>query len=813
MNEKVNGYERQVVDLVQRPNYSPLKPKQIAKELGVPSDAASQLKRAIKKLVKEGTIHFGPNHLVQPGPHPRALRAAETPEQTGGPEESAADREPKSAGRKAGEVLGVFQRKSGGFGFVRPLGVKRSAGRDQDVYVPFRRTMDAVSGDTVRIKVGKMRRGNVTRVSGEVMEIVERGTNQFVGTYLERDGGGYVRVDGGVFGEHVSVGDPGAKNAQPDDKVVIEIVRFPTHYRAGEGVIVEVLGPRGAPGVDTQMILREFQLPGDFSEETLDDARRQAESFDESITDGRVDLTATTIITIDPVDARDFDDAISLERIENDHWRLGVHIADVSHFVRPGSALDDEARDRATSIYLPDRVIPMLPEVISNNLASLQPDRIRYTKTAFIEFTPDGAVVDSEICSAAIRSARRFSYEEVDDFLARPAQWRERLSADVFGLLDRMFKLAMILRRRRLQRGAIELSLPEVKLKLDNHGRVAGAEQVQNTESHQVIEEFMLAANEAVARKLADSKLLFLRRVHEPPDPRKLKTLTEFVEELGLSCESLESRFEVKRILAEVAGTPVEHAVNYAVLRSFAKAVYGPQEEGHFALASDCYCHFTSPIRRYPDLTVHRLLDSLRRGKPPENDFDRLANLGDHCSHREQRAEQAERELIKLKLLNYLSKKIGMQMEVVVTGVEDFGMFVQGVELPADGLIHVTSLGDDRYHYDARAHMLSGHRPGNQFRLGDLLLAEIARIDLDQRELDFRMVRKLDRSGLAAARAAGGAGGAQKSKAPLRKVGNPARDSTRGSAAPGNGRRGDSPAGAAGKKAKGGAKKNRRGKA
>jgi ribonuclease R len=494
--------------------------------------------------------------------------------------------------------------------------------------------------------------------------------------------------------------------------------------------------------VDTLSIMREFNLPDRFPIDAMDTARAQADLFDESIGD-RLDLTNETIVTIDPKDARDFDDAISLERLEKGHWKLGVHIADVSHFVPPGSPLDVEARDRATSVYLPDRVIPMIPELISNGLASLQPDKIRYAKTAFIEFTADGAPVATELHSTAIKSKRRFTYQEVDEFLAAPNRWKAKLATGVFALLGRMHELAMILRRRRLDGGAIELTLPEIKIELDKKGRVSGAHVTENTESHQIIEEFMLAANQAVAEYLNERELNFLRRVHSPPDPRKLVALTDFVRELGFECESLESRFETKRIVEQAKGDPRERAIHYAVLRSMQKAVYSPQEEGHFALNSNHYCHFTSPIRRYPDLVIHRMLDSLLRGTRPADDFDRMALLGGHCSDREQRAEAAERELIKVKLLTFMADHMGERLEAVITGVEDFGLFVQGIELPAEGLIRVETLSDDYYRYDKQAHTLSGHREGNTYRLGDVLLVEIAHVDVGRRELDFRLVQRL----------------------------------------------------------------------
>jgi ribonuclease R len=306
-----------------------------------------------------------------------------------------------------------------------------------------------------------------------------------------------------------------------------------------------------------------------------------------------------------------------------------------------------------------------------------------------------------------------------------------------------MHELAMIMRTRRLAAGSIELALPEVKIDLDKRGEVVGAHLVVNTVSHQIIEEFMLAANESVARLLSQANLNFLRRIHEPPDPRKLHALTSFVRELGVECESLESRFEIKRVIAAAQGRPEAHAVNYAVLRSMQKAVYGPSDEGHYALAKEHYCHFTSPIRRYPDLTVHRMIETLARGKRPPDDLERMILLGDHCSDREQRAAAAERELVKVKLLMYLAKRIGEQMDAVITGVEEFGLFAQGTELPAEGLIHVDTLDDDFYRFDRQSHSLAGYRSGNRYRLGDVIRVEVAHVNVDTRELDFRIVKRL----------------------------------------------------------------------
>ncbi|MGI9177704.1 MAG: ribonuclease R, partial [Pirellulales bacterium] len=682
-------------------------------------------------------------------------------------------------------VIGTFRRASGGYGFVRPLDAT-AGDRSGDIHIAAVAALDAASGDTVRVRLSQGIDARRPGPSGEIVEIVKRRTTRFVGSYFEAAGIGWVQIDGTGFARPVSVGDPGAKGVHPKDKVVVELVRFPTHLRDGEGVVVEVLGKAGDVGVDTQTVIHEFGLPGPFPEETLDDARLQADRFDESVPADRRDLTDRIIITIDPVDARDFDDAISLERVERGHWLLGVHIADVSHFVREGSPLDQEARTRGTSVYLPDRVIPMIPEIVSNNLASLQPGKVRYARTCWIEFTPEGIPVHSAVESTAIKSCRRFTYEEVDVFLADPETPAIEMPAEVRSLLGRMRDLARILRSRRMAKGSLQLEMPEVKIDLDRDGRVAGAHVVENTESHQIIEEFMLAANEAVASALAVAGAGFLRRIHPAPDPRKLRQLTEFVSELGFEVDSLESRIELQRLLDMARDKPEEHAVHYAVLRSLTRAAYGPQEDGHYALASDCYCHFTSPIRRYPDLTIHRALAALARGRRPP--ADGLVNLGGECSDLERRAESAERELVKLKLLNFLKSRIGEEMDAVITGVEAFGLFVQGLALPAEGLVPLDALPDDTYRYDRASHSLSGRRPGQTFRLGDRLRVAVARVDTDRRELNFRLIGRgrtpqagmRDRRGGRPGKSKGSAQGTTKTGKRSKQRGG-GRDSTRGS--------------------------------
>jgi len=723
--------QQAVLAHVRRAEYQPVKPKVIAKQLGLDQEGTRELKRIIKKLVKRGELQWGPAHLVMPT---RPSNPAEVVQEKA-----------KGKAKKTGPVpiAGTFRRMAGGHGYVRPDQTPREAGRTQDIYIAAAYAGDASSGDRVLVQLRKGSRRGDSRIEGSIVEVLERQTNRFVGTYFEDAGMGLVQVDGKIFSQPTQVGDPGAKGVKPDDKVVIEMVRFPSHAHDGEGVIVEVLGAKGAPGVDTLSIIHEFGLPGPFPEDVMESARKQAMAFDESIGEDRRDLTEETIITIDPIDARDFDDAISLSRTTNGHWLLGVHIADVGHFVPPKSPLDREARERGTSVYLPDRVIPMLPETISNNLASLQPNKVRYAITALIELNAEGVRIACDVFKSAIKSKRRFAYEEVDEFLADREAWKSKLTPEVHRLLGEMHELAMMLRGRRFRRGSLELTMPEVKVDLDDEGRVTGAHLVENTESHQIIEEFMLAANEAVATKLRDLDYLFLRRIHEAPDPRKLQSLTEFAADLGFQTASLESRFEIQKLLDEVRDMPQQYAVNYATLRSMQKAVYSPLDEGHYALAADCYCHFTSPIRRYPDLTIHRLIEAVIARRRPRQELAHLVSEGEHCSDREQRATAAERELTKLKLLHYFAERIGEEMAGIITGVEDFGLFIQGIEIPAEGFVHISALQDDYYHFDRTTHTLSGYRSGNTFRLGDAVRVAVARVDLEQRELDFRLLGKI----------------------------------------------------------------------
>ncbi len=696
-----------LLDHINKPGYKPQSPKALAKRLQVPHAQKIAFRDAIKQLVREGSASFGKNHEVR-------------------------------STQKTNLVQGTIRITTGGLGFVRP----NSDTVSEDIYIPGFAVGDAMSGDTVMVELakGKSRLGPRGMVAG----VVERGTKQFVGTYSERGGQGYVIVDAGALNEPVHVGDPGVKGAKPGDKVVLELIRYPTMDRAGEGVITEVLGAANSAAVETLSIIRAFNIPDHFSPEALEEARVQASLFNENDLHDRKDFTKELIITIDPVDAKDFDDAV---RIRFDparkHWYLDVHIADVAHFVPVGGHLDKDAKERGTSVYLPQKVIPMLPEIISNHLASLQEGQLRYVQSVLMEFDAGGEPIHTQFYRGAIRVTKRFAYEQVSAFYQ---QHDAGESSDVDPKIQEMLlllrKFTLMRRKRRHKQGSLELSMPEVELDYTSDGKVDGAHLAVNDISHQVIEECMLSANEAVATKLDDLGVAFLRRVHPAPEPVKLEDYLSFVQSLGyeVNRKTPTDRYQLQRLLAASAKRPDQYAVHYGMLRSMKQAVYSPNDEAHYALASDNYCHFTSPIRRYPDLTVHRLITRWQNTGKVSSDVRELIALGEHCSNTERRAAKAEQELIKIRLLDYLSDKLGSVWKAVITGVESFGFFCTPTQLPVDGLVRIAALSGDYYHYDEATHSLVGGRTKKRYRLGDTVWVEVARVDVYRRRLDFRVV-------------------------------------------------------------------------
>jgi ribonuclease R len=519
------------------------------------------------------------------------------------------------------------------------------------------------------------------------------------------------------------------------DKVVVRLDAWESRHVNPEGEIIEVLGPATAPGIDVLSIIRKYHLPAEFPKDALDSAERISEKIDAQQLEGREDLRNEFIVTIDPDDARDFDDAIHVEKTKSG-WRLGVHIADVAAYVEPGSALDREARRRGNSVYLPDRVIPMLPERLSNGVCSLNPGVDRLTHSVFINFDKNGVAKSARFAHSVIRSAHRFTYKQAYAILTSPP--RDRLGER----LHLAWELAALLRQKRFEHGSLDLDFPEVKVWVDKRGHPVRLERVDNDESHQLIEEFMLAANEAVARELKKRATPTIYRIHENPDPEKLAEYREFVLSFNYRVGDLTHRAELQRLLASIRGKPEEQALKVALLKSLKRARYSPQPLGHYGLAKANYLHFTSPIRRYADLVVHRALGrdaGLRR--PYHPDVGEIASIAEHISATERTAADAEIDAAQMKKLEFFQRQLDQRnpqiFRAAIVDVRNYGLMVELPDALITGLVHVSSLTDDFYLFEPARRQLIGRRSRKRFSVGDEVSVFVARVDAFKRQVDF----------------------------------------------------------------------------
>ena len=673
-------------------------------------------------------------------------------------------------------VVGRITTHPRGFGFVVPD--RPPADLNGDIYIAGSNLNQAMHGDRV---VARIERVTDRGAEGRILRILERGSVTVVGKFdLDESGLGFVEPFDRRLIMDVYIPSGEASDAKPGDMVTVEITRWPTPARGPLGLIIEVLGDIDEPGVDTQIIIRKYNIPDKHGPEAIEEARRLGTTVRDGDIRTRTDFRSVVTVTIDGEHARDFDDAISLERLANGNYWLGVHIADVAHYVPEGGALDEEAYERGTSVYFPERAVHMFPSELATGLCSLNPQVDRLVQSCLMEIDRQGSVVRCEMHDGVIHSHARMTYTDVNAILTggEPAvRKRYRQLVPLFELMRELFE---VLNRRRHRRGSIDFDLKEPEIVLDDEGLVEEIIAAERNVAHRIIEEFMLAANETVAQYLFDHEVPSLYRVHEDPDPLKVEEFQEFISTLGYSLSAPADQIRPRhfqKLVERMRGTPEEKPIAFLMLRTMQKARYDAENLGHFGLAAASYTHFTSPIRRYPDLVVHRVLREFRHGgmndQRKEELSDELPETARHTSERERRADDAERELVQWKKVRFMADKVGDEFEGYITGVTAFGLYIELIEHFVEGLVHISTMADDYYRFVERAHVLRGENTGKVYRLGDRVKVQVIKVDMERRQVDLGLADVLD-----AVRASELNRGPRRSRAETKPEARPARGAT-----------------------------------
>lgn len=638
--------------------------------------------------------------------------------------------------------VGKVQIAMRGFGFVIVENVEM-----RDVFIPSDALMGAMNGDKVQVKLTKVG-GPDQKSEGEVIKIVERANTTIVGIYEESKNYGFVVPDDKKLRKDIFISKNMTLGAKQGDKVVVEISKWPEDRRNPEGRVIEVLGASGAPGIDILSVIRTFKLPEVFSSKVLDEAAGIPSEVDESMTEGREDFRNYRVITIDGKDAKDLDDAVHVIKLDNGHYELGVHIADVTHYVKERSKIDKEALNRATSVYLLNRVVPMLPERLSNGICSLNPQVNRLTLSCIMEIDGNGDVVKHRIVESVIKTVERMNYDDVSDMLegALTPALRDRYEA-ILEDLENMKVLAGKIRTKRERRGSIDFDFAETKIQLDGDGKPIFIGKAERRIGHRIIEDFMLAANETVAEHMFWLELPFVYRIHERPSPEKIESLNKFLNHFGYKLKESADEVHPKSIqllIEEVTGKKEEHVISKMALRSLKQAKYSPNNDGHFGLAAKYYCHFTSPIRRYPDLQIHRIIKEMIAGKLNEKRIQELKKIVEEVSiissEKERNAELAERDVDDMKMAEYMKAHIGETFTGIISSVTSFGLFIE-LENTIEGLLRVDDLDDDYYVYDEVRLQLVGERTRKIYALGDEITVVVADANPELREIDFELAQ------------------------------------------------------------------------
>ncbi|MEK3887886.1 ribonuclease R [Bacillus sp. FSL K6-3431] len=637
-------------------------------------------------------------------------------------------------------VRGTLSGHAKGFAFLLP----EEAGLD-DVFIPPHEKNGAMHGDTVLVRISTS--SSRSRPEGAVIRIIQRGSDKVVGTFTESKHFGFVIPDDKKIADDIFIPKSADMGAVEGHKVVVKITTFPENRKNAEGEVIQILGHKNDPGVDILSIIHQHELPLAFPDEVMAEANSISDTVEESEIPNRKDLRGETIVTIDGADAKDLDDAVSITKLENGNYKLGVHIADVSHYVQEGSALDREAYDRGTSVYLVDRVIPMIPHRLSNGICSLNPQVDRFTLSCEMELNDRGEVLKHEIFQSVIKTTERMTYTDVNKILLDKDEALREKYEKLVPMFELMEELQGVLQSKRKKRGAIDFDFKEAQVLVDESGKPKDVVIRERSIGERIIEEFMLAANETIAEHFHWMDVPFIYRIHENPKEEKLQRFFEFITNFGLVVRGTANAVHpraLQEIIEAVAGKPEEMVISTVMLRSMQQAKYDPESLGHFGLSTEYYTHFTSPIRRYPDLIVHRLIRNyLIEGKLDEATRAKwnaqLPEIADHTSKRERRAVEAERDTDELKKAEFMEDKIGEEFEGIISSVTNFGMFI---ELPntIEGLVHVSFMTDDYYHYDERHLAMIGERTGNVFRIGDEITVRLIKVNKIEHDIDFEIV-------------------------------------------------------------------------
>ena len=704
-----------LLQLIRDKVHHPATARDLAQLLRIPREERNSFKRQLKTLVSDGAlIQMRGNRFGLP--------------------------------EKMDLIVGRLTTNPAGYGFVIPEHATRD--ERQDIYIAAANLVEAMHGDRV---VARIERQTDKGPEGRIIKILERSQSTIVGRFeVDGNGLGYVApFDRRVLTDvHVPTGQWGA--AEPGEMVLVEITRWPTATRGPVGQVTDVLGSIDEPGVDTEIIIRKFGIPDEHGPEAEEEARRVGTAVREKDIRGRTDFRAMRTVTIDGETARDFDDAITIEKLKNGHYWLGVHIADVSHYVKEGSALDEEAYERGTSVYFPERAVHMFPAALATGLCSLNPHVDRLVQSCLMEVDRRGTVVRYEMHDSVINSDARMTYTAVNAILTdRDAEQIDKYR-DFVPMFETMRELFEILNARRRRRGAIDFDLPEAQVILTQLGQIEDIVAYERNVAHRIIEEFMLLANETVAAHLVEHDVPTLHRVHEAPDVKKVMDFEAFITTLGYSLAHTGAGIKPKhfqKLIDRMKGTPEERPIAALMLRTMQKARYDAANLGHFGLAAEHYTHFTSPIRRYPDLVVHRTLRESRHGMSGgrvDELVEELPEVAKHTSEMERRADEAERELLQWKKVRFMADKVGDEYEGYITGVAPFGLFVELIEHYVEGLVHVSSMADDYYRFHEQQHVMRGENTRKVYRLGDQVLVQVVRVDMERRQVDLGLVDILE---------------------------------------------------------------------